>query len=103
MCSLIYINGTTQLAELEKTLHFPSREDVANEMRQYPTAEGFTIVKILLSYTPEGWRRLDWEADKVPHVHIKNFTCNHAQDMVNLSRSLLFPSAYGDSPSDGLF
>ena len=32
--NLIYINGATQLAELEKA---------ANELRQHPTAEGFTI------------------------------------------------------------
>ena len=41
--NLIYINGETQLAELEKTLHFPGLEEAANELRQHPTAEGFTI------------------------------------------------------------
>ena len=41
--NLIYINGATQLAELEKTLHFPGLEEAANELRQHPTAEGFTI------------------------------------------------------------
>ena len=40
---LVYINGATQLAELEKTLHFPGLEEAANELRQHPTAEGFTI------------------------------------------------------------
>ena len=37
------INGETQLAELERTLHFPGLADAANELRQHPTAEGFTI------------------------------------------------------------
>ena len=41
--NLIYINGATQLAELEKTLHFPGLEEAANALRQHPTAEGFTI------------------------------------------------------------
>ena len=41
--NLIYINGATQLTELEKTLHFPGLEEAANELRQHPTAEGFTI------------------------------------------------------------
>ena len=41
---LVYINGATQLAELERTLHFPRLEEAANELRQHPTAEGFTIV-----------------------------------------------------------
>ena len=40
---LVYINGATQLAELEKALHFPGLEEAANEPRQHPTAEGFTI------------------------------------------------------------
>ena len=40
---LVYINGETQLAELERTLHFPGLADAANELRQHPTAEGFTI------------------------------------------------------------
>ncbi len=40
---LVYINGATQLAELERTLHFPGLEEAANELRQHPTAEGFTI------------------------------------------------------------
>ena len=40
---LVYINGATQLAELEKALHFPGLEEAANELRQHPTAEGFTI------------------------------------------------------------
>ena len=40
--NLIYINGATQLAELEKTLRFPGLEEAANELRQHPTAEGFT-------------------------------------------------------------
>ena len=40
---LVYINGETQLAELERTLHFPGLEEAANELRQHPTAEGFTI------------------------------------------------------------
>ena len=39
---LVYINGATQLAELERTLHFPGLEEAANELRQHPTAEGFT-------------------------------------------------------------
>ena len=37
---LVYINGETQLAELERTLHFPGLADAANELRQHPTAEG---------------------------------------------------------------
>ena len=41
--NLIYINGATQLAELEKPLRFPGLEEAANELRQHPTAEGFTI------------------------------------------------------------
>ena len=41
--NLVYINGATQLAELERTLHFPGLEEAANELRQHPTAEGFTI------------------------------------------------------------
>ena len=40
---LVYINGETQLAELERTLHFPGLADAANELRRHPTAEGFTI------------------------------------------------------------
>ncbi len=28
---------------LERTLHFPGLEEAANELRQHPTAEGFTI------------------------------------------------------------
>ena len=40
---LVYINGETQLAELERTLHFPGLEEAANELRQHPTAEGFSI------------------------------------------------------------
>ena len=40
---LVYINGATQLAELERTLHFPGLEEAANALRQHPTAEGFTI------------------------------------------------------------
>ena len=40
---LVYINGATQLADLERTLHFPGLEEAANELRQHPTAEGFTI------------------------------------------------------------
>ena len=35
--NLIYINGATQLAELEKTLRFPGLEEAANELRQHPT------------------------------------------------------------------
>ena len=35
---LVYINGATQLAELERTLHFPGLEEAANELRQHPTA-----------------------------------------------------------------
>ena len=30
---LIYINGATQLAELERTLHFPGLEEAANDLR----------------------------------------------------------------------
>ena len=41
--NLIYINGATQLAELEKTLRFPGLEEAANALRQHPTTEGFTI------------------------------------------------------------
>ena len=40
---LVYINGETQLTELERTLHFPGLADAANELRRHPTAEGFTI------------------------------------------------------------
>ena len=36
---LVYINGETQLAELERTLHFPGLEEAANELRQHPTAD----------------------------------------------------------------
>ena len=35
---LVYINGETQLAELERTLHFPGLADAANELRRHPTA-----------------------------------------------------------------
>ena len=41
--NLVYINGATQLAELERTLHFPGLEEAAKEMRKHPTQEGFTI------------------------------------------------------------
>ena len=41
--NLVYINGATQLAELERTLHFPGLEEAANELRKHPTPEGFTI------------------------------------------------------------
>ena len=41
--NLVYINGATQLAELERTLHFPGLEEAANEPRQHPTPEGVTI------------------------------------------------------------
>lgn len=40
---LVYINGATQLAELERTLHFPGLEEAANALRLAPTPEGFTI------------------------------------------------------------
>ena len=40
---LVYISGETQLAQLEKTLHFPGLEEAANALRQNPTAEGLTI------------------------------------------------------------
>ena len=33
---LVYINGATQLAELEKTLHFPGLEEAANELPSMP-------------------------------------------------------------------
>jgi len=33
---LVYINGATQLAELERTLHFPGLEEAANELRPDP-------------------------------------------------------------------
>ena len=33
---LVYINGEPQLAELERTLHFPGLEEAANELRQHP-------------------------------------------------------------------
>ena len=41
--NLVYINGATQLAELERTLRFPGLEEAANELRKHPTPEGFTI------------------------------------------------------------
>lgn len=37
---LVYINGETQLTELERTLHFPGLADAANELRRHPTAGG---------------------------------------------------------------
>ena len=37
------ILSPSPLAELEKTLHFPGLKEAANELRQHPTAEGFTI------------------------------------------------------------
>lgn len=40
---LVYINGETQLAELERTLHFPGLTEAADALRQHPTAEGLTI------------------------------------------------------------
>ena len=33
---LVYINGETQLTELERTLHFPGLADAANELRRHP-------------------------------------------------------------------
>lgn len=38
--NLVYINGATQLAELERTLRFPGLEEAANELRKHPTPEG---------------------------------------------------------------
>ena len=35
---LVYINGETQLAELERTLHFPGLADAANELRLHAPA-----------------------------------------------------------------
>ena len=43
--NLIYINGATQLAELEKTLRFPGLEEAANELRQHPTAHQRAAVR----------------------------------------------------------
>ena len=40
---LVYINGATQLADLERTLHFPGLEEAANALRRHPTPEGLTI------------------------------------------------------------
>ena len=40
---LVYINGATQLADLERTLHFPGLEEAANALRLHPTPEGLTI------------------------------------------------------------
>ena len=39
--NLIYINGATQLAELEKTLHFPGLEEAANELLYHQGAEAY--------------------------------------------------------------
>ena len=39
---LVYINGATQLADLERTLHFPGLEEAANALRRH-TPEGLTI------------------------------------------------------------
>lgn len=40
---LVYINGETQLAQLERTLGFPGLQQAAEELRRSPTPEGFTI------------------------------------------------------------
>ena len=37
---LVYINGATQLADLERTLHFPGLEEAANALRRHPTPDG---------------------------------------------------------------
>ena len=37
---LVYINGATQLADLERTLHFPGLEEAADALRRHPTPEG---------------------------------------------------------------
>lgn len=37
---LVYINGATQLADLERTLHFPGLEEAANALRRHPTPRG---------------------------------------------------------------
>lgn len=37
---LVYINGETQLAELERTLHFPGLAEAANILRQHPHGGG---------------------------------------------------------------
>ena len=41
--NLVYINGETQLAQLEQTLHFPGLAEAAKALRQNPTPEGFSI------------------------------------------------------------
>ena len=37
---LVYINGATQLAELERTLHFPGLEEAANGAAAAPHSGG---------------------------------------------------------------
>ena len=46
--NLVYINGATQLAELERTLHFPGLEEAANELRKHPTP---TAIKALTAFS----------------------------------------------------
>ena len=40
---LVYINGETQLAQLEKTLRFPGLQEAAEALRDNPNPEGYTI------------------------------------------------------------
>ena len=37
---LVYINGETQLAQLEKTLRFPGLQEAAEALRDDPNPEG---------------------------------------------------------------
>ena len=40
---LVYINGETQLAQLEKTLRLPGLAEAAESLRAHPTPEGLTL------------------------------------------------------------
>lgn len=40
---LVYINGETQLAQLEKTLRFPGLQEAAEALRDNPNPEGYAI------------------------------------------------------------
>ena len=55
--NLVYINGATQLAELERTLRFPGLEEAANELRKHPTPEGFCSCRIWPSGSISRWGR----------------------------------------------
>ena len=103
---LVYINGATQLAELERTLHFPGLADAANEtdfhrrlaaeLRPYLTPEdavcdaGCGLGHLSLALSPyvrtvtaveREQRALAVQERELAHRHIEN-VCPCCEDVV---------------------